>query len=52
MEITKIEELATVQGGGITSSLINSINKMVSTVFSLGQAFGSALRRTYTRSYC
>lgn len=52
MEITKVEELASIQGGAIASSVINSINKMVSTLFSLGQAFGSALRRTYTKRYC
>lgn len=52
MEITKTEELVNVQGGAIASSVINSINKMVSTIFSLGQSLGSALRRTYTKRYC
>lgn len=52
MEQLKKEELTIVKGGGISYSMLNAITKAVSTIFSLGQAVGSALRRVKTKNYC
>jgi hypothetical protein len=52
MNYLTTEELVTVRGGAISSSMINAVTKAVSTLFSLGQAVGSALRRNITRNYC
>lgn len=38
--------------GGFNSSMLNAIARTVSTLFSIGQAVGSAIRRTWTKNYC
>lgn len=52
MEKLNDQQLIKVQGGAFSSTILNSISKAVSTIFSLGQAVGSALRRIKTRNYC
>ena len=52
MEKLNDQQLIKVQGGAFNSTILNSISKAVSTIFSLGQAVGSALRRIKTRNYC
>lgn len=46
------EELLLVRGGGITSTFLNSVARLASTVYNLGRAFGSTIRRLVTRSIC
>ena len=51
MELKEIE-LAKIQGGAITSAWLNAISKAVNTLYDLGKATGSALRRVISGSYC
>ena len=47
------EELLNVQGGATSiSSLLNSVSKLISTLYSLGQAVGTAIVRTVTKKTC
>ena len=46
------EELLLVTGGALSSSLINSISKIAGTIFDLGRAFGSSVRRIIGGSFC
>ena len=39
-------------GAGLNSSMLNAIIRTISTLYSIGQAVGSALRRTRTGRYC
>ena len=48
----KNEEMEIIVGGGITSSMVNAISKIVTTVYDLGRSTGSAIRRFVTKSYC
>ena len=41
----KTEEMLKIEGGGITSSMINALTKAVTGLYDLGKGFGSALRR-------
>lgn len=45
-------ELVLVKGGSFNSTMLNAIARTVSTIFSIGQAVGSALRRVWTKNYC
>ena len=48
------EEMLNVKGGALnlTATLLNSFSRFISTVFELGQAIGSALRRTKEKKIC
>lgn len=48
----KNEELILVTGGGISSTLLNSISRLVETILNLGQLVGSAIRRVTSKNYC
>lgn len=53
MEKIKTEELYTIVGGiNITSAILNALTSAASTIFDVGKAFGSAIRRISTRSLC
>lgn len=54
MKELKKQEMVRIKGGSSLSisSTLNAVAKIVSTVFSLGQAIGSAIRRGKTGSYC
>ena len=53
MEKLYDEDLYSVKGGaGLNSSMLNALIRTVSTLFSLGQAVGSAIRRGKSRKYC
>ena len=39
-------------GASLTSSMLNAIVRTVSTMFSIGQAVGSAIRRAVSKNYC
>ena len=46
-------ELIKVKGGaGVTAAMINAVIRTVSTMFTIGQAIGSAIRRTVRGNYC
>ena len=46
------EEMKKVKGGGVTATMINAVMRTVSTMFTMGQAIGSAIRRAVRGSYC
>ena len=51
MKLNK-EEMLKVDGGAITSAMINAISKAVNTLYELGRQTGSAIRRLVKNSYC
>ena len=46
------KELMEVNGGGISAALISATARLVSTVYEIGRAFGSAIRRLSSGSVC
>lgn len=53
MKKLKKEELESIKGGaGFSSTMLNAVMRTVSVMFSLGQAVGSAIRRTINKNYC
>lgn len=48
----KQEQLKTIDGGGITSAMLNAVSKAVNTLYELGRQTGSALRRMVKNKYC
>lgn len=46
------EEMKQVQGGVSYTSAINAVIKAITTLFSVGQAVGSAIRRATSSNYC
>lgn len=51
MELNQ-ENMKQIDGGAITSAMINAISKAVNTLYELGKATGSAIRRLISNSYC
>lgn len=51
MKLNK-EEMLKVDGGGITSAMINAISKAVNTIYELGRQTGSALKRILKKAHC
>ena len=51
MKLNK-EEMTKVDGGGITSAMLNAITKAVNTVYQLGRQTGSALKRILQKAHC
>lgn len=39
-------------GAGFTAAMLNAVIRTVSTMFSMGQAIGSAIRRAVNGNYC
>ena len=53
MKIKEKKQLINIKGGaGLNSSMLNALIRTVATLFSLGQAVGSAIRRGTSRKYC
>ena len=53
MKKLKKEEMTIIKGGAsLTSSMLNALIRTVSVMFSVGQAVGSAIRRTIGKNYC
>ena len=46
------EKMKQINGGGITSAMINAISKAINTIYELGRQTGSAIRRLLKKSYC
>ena len=46
------EELILIKGGGITSTFLNSLSRLVETLYNLGQAVGSSIRRVVSKKVC
>ena len=52
MKKLKINEMKKISGGAISSAVLNALMRTVSVMFTLGQAVGSAIRRTSSKNYC
>lgn len=49
----KNEEMLLIVGGaGISGTLINAFSRLVTTLLSIGQVIGSAIRRLQTKTTC
>lgn len=51
MKLTE-EKMKQIDGGAITSAMINAISKAINTLYELGRQTGSAIRRIIKKSYC
>ena len=51
MKLNK-EEMLKIDGGAITSAMLNAISKAVNTLYELGRQTGSAIRRIIKNKYC
>ena len=45
-------QMKTIEGGAITSAMLNAISKAINTIYELGKQTGSAIRRLVKNSYC
>lgn len=45
-------ELYEIRGGAVSSTLLNSIARLITTVLDLGRTVGSSIRRIYSKNYC
>jgi hypothetical protein len=46
------EELIKVKGGAISAQVLNAIARGINTLYNLGQAVGSVLRRALRKKIC
>ncbi len=46
------KELACVVGGGFSATMLNALSRAVSTIYDIGYAIGSTLRRVLTKKTC
>jgi len=51
MELTKVE-LLEINGGAITSSMINAITKVATSLYNFGRSFGTIIRRLGSNKVC
>ena len=51
-KLNKDQLIKTKGGVGLNSSMLNALIRTVSTLFTLGQAVGSAIKRGTSRKYC
>ena len=50
--VLKNSELIKVQGGALTSSILNALTKAMTTILKIGQTIGSVIRRGVTHTFC
>lgn len=48
----KNEELVLVRGGALSTTLLNSLARLVNTLYELGQSVGSSIRRIASKKVC
>lgn len=48
----KEEELVQITGGHISATFISAVARGVNTIYDLGRAFGSAVRRVVNKKTC
>lgn len=46
------KELLNITGGGITSAMITSVVRLLTTVIDFGKMVGSSIRRATNKNYC
>ena len=52
MKELTINEKFEINGGAVTSTVINSIARLINTVYNIGRAVGSTIRRAVGRKSC
>lgn len=52
MNLLNEHELKLVEGGVITSQILNSLGNIAETVFEIGRSFGSTIRRLIGGNIC
>ena len=52
MNKIKDNELKCIIGGAITGTMINAIARGITSIYNVGRALGSALRRAISGKYC
>ena len=52
MKVLSSEELKSINGGGITASLITALARGISTISDLGRQLGTAIRRLANGKIC
>ncbi len=52
MKVVNNVEMLKINGGGLSSQLLNAITKTISTIYGFGQAVGSSIRRVIAGKYC
>lgn len=52
MERLKKDDLLSIEGGGISGTLISAFTKCISTVYDIGRSLGSAIRRIGSNNLC
>lgn len=45
-------ELAQINGGAVSATMLNAIARFVNTVYDIGYAIGSSLKNFFNRNYC
>ncbi len=46
------EELMQVKGGALSGAIIDAMVNMMNTIFDLGRALGTSIRRVISKKYC
>jgi len=46
------DELINIKGGAFSSTLLNSVSRLIETLLKLGQTVGTAIRRSVSKKYC
>ncbi len=46
------EEMLLITGGSISSTMINAIARLTTTIYNIGKALGSSLKRIFTKTTC
>ena len=46
------KEMYSIKGGAFNYTMLNAIARVASTMFTIGQAIGSAVRRMTSNKYC
>ena len=52
MQTLQNNELYSIKGGAFNYTMLNAIARIASTMYSIGQAVGSAVRRITSKKYC
>lgn len=52
MNILKDQDQKLIEGGAITSQILNSLGNIAETVFEIGRSFGSTIRRLIGGNIC
>lgn len=52
MKILDDKYLLTIKGGTITSTMLNAVSRLITTILDLGRTIGSSIYRYRKKDYC